>query len=34
MVNLQNVRGKAKVYQIKQLLKIVEKYDLQLEEEE
>ena len=32
--NLQNVKGKAKPYQIKQLLKIVEKYNLLLEDQE
>jgi len=34
LVNLQNVKGKAKPYQIKQLLKIVEKYNLHLEDNE
>lgn len=33
LVNLQNVKGKAKPYQIRQFLSIVEKYNLQLEEE-
>ena len=28
LVNLQNVRGKAKPYQVKQLLDLVERYDL------
>ena len=32
LINLQTVKGKAKPYQIKQLLKIVEKYNLHLEE--
>ncbi|WP_446011274.1 type II toxin-antitoxin system HicA family toxin [Candidatus Electrothrix sp.] len=32
LVNLQNVKGKAKPYQIKQLLDIIERYNLQLEE--
>jgi len=32
MLNFQNVKGKANPYQVKQLLKIVEKYEL-LEEE-
>jgi hypothetical protein len=32
MLNFQNVKGKAKPYQVKQLLKVVEKYKL-LEEE-
>ncbi len=30
-VNLQNVNGQAKPYQIKQLLRLVELYNLQLE---
>lgn len=30
LVNLQNVRGRAKPYQVRQLLKLVEKYNLQL----
>ena len=34
LVNLQNVKGKAKSYQIKQLLQLVEKYNLQMEGEE
>ncbi len=32
LLNLQNVEGKAKPYQIKQLLKIIEKYNLQMED--
>jgi predicted RNA binding protein YcfA (HicA-like mRNA interferase family) len=32
LINLQNVKGKVKPYQVKQLLRIVEKYDLHLEE--
>ena len=32
LINLQNVKGQAKAYQIKQLLKIIEKYNLHLEE--
>jgi len=32
LVNLQNVKGKAKSYQIKQLLKIIEKYNLHMED--
>jgi predicted RNA binding protein YcfA (HicA-like mRNA interferase family) len=32
LVNLQNVHGKAKPYQIKQLLQLIEKYHLHLEE--
>jgi len=30
-INLQNVRGKAKPYQVRQFLKLVEKYNLQIE---
>ncbi|MGR3177120.1 MAG: type II toxin-antitoxin system HicA family toxin [Candidatus Anammoxibacter sp.] len=30
LLNLQNVKGKGKPYQIKQLLQIIEKYNLQL----
>jgi predicted RNA binding protein YcfA (HicA-like mRNA interferase family) len=33
LINLQNVKGKAKPYQVKQLLKIVEKYNLHLEDQ-
>jgi predicted RNA binding protein YcfA (HicA-like mRNA interferase family) len=33
LVNLQNVNGQAKPYQIRQFLKLVEKYDLRLEDE-
>ena len=32
LVNIQNVRGKAKPYQIKQFLSLIEKYNLQLGE--
>ena len=32
LINLQNVDGKAKPYQIKQLLDIIEKNNLQMEE--
>jgi predicted RNA binding protein YcfA (HicA-like mRNA interferase family) len=32
LINLQNVKGKAKPYQIKQLLKIIEKYNLHMED--
>jgi predicted RNA binding protein YcfA (HicA-like mRNA interferase family) len=32
LVNIQNVRGEAKPYQIKQLLRLVERYNLKLEE--
>ena len=31
LINLQNRKGKAVSYQIKQLLRIVERYDLQME---
>jgi predicted RNA binding protein YcfA (HicA-like mRNA interferase family) len=34
LVDLQEVKGKVKSYQIRQLLKIIEKYNLQMEEEE
>ena len=33
LINLQNVNGKAKPYQIKQFLTIIEKYNLQMEED-
>ncbi len=33
LLNLQNVKGKAKPYQIKQLLQIIERFDLQMEED-
>ena len=33
LVNLQNVHGQAKPYQIQQLLRLVERYNLQMEEE-
>ena len=33
LVNLQNVSGKAKPYQIRQLLQLVERYDLRMEDE-
>jgi predicted RNA binding protein YcfA (HicA-like mRNA interferase family) len=32
LVNLQNVKGQVKPYQVRQFLKLVEKYDLKLEE--
>jgi predicted RNA binding protein YcfA (HicA-like mRNA interferase family) len=32
LLNLQNVKGKAKPYQIRQFLRIVERYSLRLEE--
>lgn len=34
LVNLQNVNGKAKPYQIRQFLQLVERYNLGLEDEE
>ncbi len=34
LINLQNVDGKAKLYQVKQFLQIVEQYDLRLEDGE
>ena len=34
LVNLQEVKGKAKPYQIKQLLKIIEKYNFHMEDSE
>ncbi len=33
LVNLQDVAGKAKPYQVKQLLQIIERYNLRLEDE-
>lgn len=33
LVNLQEVRGEAKPYQIRQFLKLVERYNLSLEDE-
>ena len=33
LINLQNVKGKVKSYQVKQLLSIIERYNLQMEEE-
>jgi len=33
LLNLQNVKGQAKPYQIKQLLQIIERYNLQMEDE-
>lgn len=32
LINLQNVKGQVKPYQIRQFLKLVERYDLKLEE--
>ncbi len=34
LVNLQDVNGKAKPYQVKQLLQLIERYNLQMEGEE
>ena len=34
LVNLQSVRGEAKPYQIRQLLRLVERYDLRLEDKQ
>lgn len=34
LLNLQNVKGEAKPYQIKQLLQLIERYNLQLEDDE
>jgi predicted RNA binding protein YcfA (HicA-like mRNA interferase family) len=34
LVNLQNHRGKAKPYQVRQFLDLVEQHDLQMEDEE
>ena len=34
LVNLQDVKGKAKPYQIKQLLQTIEAYNLRMEDEE
>jgi predicted RNA binding protein YcfA (HicA-like mRNA interferase family) len=31
-VNLQNVKGKAKPYQVRQVLKLIERYNLSLED--
>lgn len=32
IINIQNVSGKAKPYQIKQFLKLIEKYNLEMED--
>ncbi len=32
LINLQNVKGKAKPYQVRQLLHIIEQYNLKMEE--
>ncbi len=34
LVNLQNVKGQAKPYQVRQFLRLVERYNLRLEDEE
>jgi predicted RNA binding protein YcfA (HicA-like mRNA interferase family) len=34
LVNLQEVKGEAKPYQIRQFLRLVERYDLRLEDDE
>lgn len=34
LLNLQNIKGKAKPYQLKQLLRIVEKHNLYMESSE
>lgn len=34
LINIQKVRGQAKPYQIRQFLKLVERYNLHLEEEQ
>ena len=34
LVNLQDVNGKAKPYQVKQLLQLIERYDLTMENDE
>lgn len=33
LLNIQNAKGKAKLYQIKQFLQLIEKYNLQLEDD-
>lgn len=33
LINLQEVRGEAKAYQIRQFLRLVERYNLRLEDE-
>ncbi|MEW5722855.1 MAG: type II toxin-antitoxin system HicA family toxin [Thermodesulfobacteriota bacterium] len=33
LVNLQNVQGQAKPYQIRQFLRLVERYNIRMEEE-
>jgi hypothetical protein len=34
LINIQNFKGDAKPYQVKQFLDLVEKYNLQMKEEE
>lgn len=34
LLNLQNVKGKIKPYQVKQFLEIIERYNLQMEDEQ
>jgi predicted RNA binding protein YcfA (HicA-like mRNA interferase family) len=34
LLNLQSVKGKAKLYQIKQLLQLIERYNLQMEDDD
>jgi hypothetical protein len=34
LLNLQDVRGRAKPYQVRQLLRLVERYGLKLEDDE
>jgi len=34
LVNLQNVGGKAKPYQVRQFLRLVERYNLTMEDEQ
>ena len=33
LVNLQNVKGQVKPYQVKQVMELIERYNLELEEE-
>lgn len=33
LINLQDVKGQAKPYQVKQLLRIIERYNLKMEDE-
>ena len=34
LINLQSVRGKCKPYQVKQVLELIDRYNLTLEEEQ